>query len=189
MITIDDIKKVIEDFKIDVNEINNHLDKQDNYIKDVAFKAEQLSTALWLLKFMTVNHLTKIDSQSFNINNKSGIAKPYDPINDKDPVQMLHQHDAYRVIILDKESPLFMTKISVYGKCFEEHPDTVQFDFEHDGENIGSIVAERNGNDTLPFYDEAIEKFINMGIKKKSDINEIRKATSVENHPIGKEEK
>ena len=188
MVTINDVKKVIEDFKIDMNEINNHLDKQDNYIKDMAFKAEQLSTALELLKFMTVNRLAKINSRSFNINNKFGIVKPYDPASDKDPMQKLHQHDRYNFIVLDKESPWFMAKLSVVGKCFSRDPDMVQFDFEHNGENITSILAKRNDNETLPCYDEAISDFIYIEFKKKSDINDIRKATSVENHPIGKQD-
>lgn len=54
------LRNVIENFKINMDEIDNHLNAQDEYINDVARKANQVSSALKLLKIAVRSNADKI---------------------------------------------------------------------------------------------------------------------------------
>lgn len=187
------LRNVIENFKIDMNEIDNHLNTQDEYINDVARKAKQVSSALKLLKIAVRSNVDEIDGYYYT----DPLTK--DAFLKDDDVSRLYDSVAAEgirtIIVLDDESPLFLQEIPV---MISHEMDTAHdvidgriISFLVDGEEhnyYNDSLGEYKEN-TFPPIDDTIMMFIEDTKQKAKAIEDIRKATSIENHPIGKEEK
>ena len=105
------LRNVIENFKIDMNEIDNHLNTQDEYINDLARKAKQVSSALKLLKIAVRSNADKIIGSYYT----DPLTK--DAFLKDDDVSRLYDSVAAEgirsIIVLDDESPLFLQEIPV----------------------------------------------------------------------------
>lgn len=187
------LRSVIENFKISMDEIDNHIKEQDEYINDMARKAKQVSSALKLLKIAVRSNVDKIDGYYY-----------IDPLTKDaflkdDDVSRLYDSVAaeglYSIIILDDESPLFLQEIPVMiSHEFDKHDvnnSTRLISFLVDGKPINYVSAKViwYKDKTFSPIDDTIMMFIEDTKKKAKMIEDIRKATSIENHPIGKEEK
>ena len=187
------LRNVIENFKIDMNEIDTHLNAQDEYINYVAKKAKQVSSALKLLKIAVRSNVDEIDGYYYtDPSTKDAFLKD-------DDVSRLYDSVAAEgirsIIVLDDESPLFLQEIPV---MISHEMDTAHnvidgriISFFVDGEEhnyYNDTLGEYKEN-TFPPIDDTIMMFIEDTKQKAKAIEEIRKATSIENHPIGKEEK
>lgn len=187
------LRSVIENFKISMDEIDNHLNAQDEYINDLARKAKQVSSALKLLKIAVRSNVDKIDGYYY--------IDPWtkDAFLKDDDVSRLYDSVAaeglYSIIILDDESPLFLQEIPVkISHEFDKHDvnnSTRLISFLVDGRPINYVSAKViwYKDKTFSPIDDTIMMFIEDTKKKAKMIEDIRKATSIENHPIGKEEK
>lgn len=187
------LRNVIENFKINMDEIDNHLNTQDEYINDLARKAKQVSSALKLLKIAVRSNVDKIDGYYYT----DPLTK--DAFLKDDDVSRLYDTVAaegmYSIIILDDESPLFLQEIPV---TISHEYDTLNnvmaariISFFAEGEE-NNYVNDKLGEykeKAFPPIDDTIMMFIEDTKKKAKEIEDIRKATSIENHPIGKEEK
>lgn len=187
------LRNVIENFKIDMNEIDNHLNTQDEYINNLARKAKQVSSALKLLKIAVRSNVDKIDGYYYT----DPLTK--DAFLKDDDVSRLYDSVAAEgirsIIILDDESPLFLQEIPVMISheldTAHEVMDGRIISFFVDGEEhnyYNDTLGEYKEN-TFPPIDDTIMMFIEDTKEKAKAIEDIRKATSIENHPIGKEEK
>ena len=187
------LRNVIENFKINMDEIDNHLNEQDEYINDLARKAKQVSSALKLLKIAVRSNVDKIDGYYY--------IDPWtkDAFLKDDDVSRLYDSVAaeglYSIIILDDESPLFLQEIPVkISHEFDKHDvnnSTRLISFLVDSRPINYVSAKViwYKDKTFSPIDDTIMMFIEDTKKKAKAIEDIRKATSIENHPIGKEEK
>ena len=187
------LRNVIENFKIDMNEIDNHLNTQDEYINDLARKAKQVSSALKLLKIAVRTNTDKIvDSYYADPSTKDAFLKD-------DDVSRLYDSVAAEgirsIIVLDDESPLFLQEIPVMiSHEFDTAHEVINgriISFFVDGEEhnyYNDSLGEYKEN-TFPPIDDTIMMFIEDTKQKAKTIEDIRKATSIKNHPIGKEEK
>ena len=187
------LRNVIENFKINMDEIDNHLNAQDEYINDLARKAKQVSSALKLLKIAVRSNVDEIDGYYYT----DPLTK--DAFLKDDDVSRLYDSVAAEgirsIIVLDDESPLFLQEIPV---MISHEMDTAHdvidgriISFFVDGEEhnyYNDTLGEYKEN-TFPPIDDTIMMFIEDTKKKAKELEEIRKATSIENHPIGKEEK
>ena len=187
------LRNVIENFKIDMDEIDNHLNTQDEYINDLARKAKQVSSALKLLKIAVRSNVDEIDGYYYT----DPLTK--DAFLKDDDVSRLYDSVAAEgirsIIVLDDESPLFLQEIPV---MISHEMDTAHdvidgriISFFVDGEKhnyYNDSLGEYKEN-TFPPIDDTIMMFIEDTKQKAKAIEDIRKATSIENHPIGKEEK
>ena len=187
------LRNVIENFKINMDEIDNHLNTQDEYINDLARKAKQVSSALKLLKIAVRSNVDEIDGYYYtDPSTKDAFLKD-------DDVSRLYDSVAAEgirsIIVLDDESPLFLQEIPV---MISHEMDTAHdvidgriISFFVDGEEhnyYNDTLGEYKEN-TFPPIDDTIMMFIEDTKQKAKAIEDIRKATSIENHPIGKEEK
>ena len=187
------LRNVIENFKINMDEIDNHLNSQDEYINDLARKAKQVSSALKLLKIAVRSNVDEIDGYYYtDPSTKDAFLKD-------DDVSRLYDSVAAEgirsIIVLDDESPLFLQEIPV---MISHEMDTAHdvidgriISFFVDGKEhnyVNDTLGEYKEN-TFPPIDDTIMMFIEDTKKKAKELEEIRKATSIENHPIGKEEK
>lgn len=187
------LRSVIENFKISMDEIDNHIKEQDEYINDLARKAKQVSSALKLLKIAVRSNVDKIDGYYY--------IDPWtkDAFLKDDDVSRLYDSVAaeglYSIIILDDESPLFLQEIPVkISHEFDKHDvnnSTRLISFLVDSRPINYVSAKViwYKDKTFSPIDDTIMMFIEDTKKKAKAIEDIRKATSIENHPIGKEEK
>ena len=187
------LRNVIENFKIDMDEIDNHLNTQDEYINDLARKAKQVSSALKLLRIAVRSNVDEIDGYYYT----DPLTK--DAFLKDDDVSRLYDSVAVEgirsIIVLDDESPLFLQEIPV---MISHEMDTAHdvidgriISFFVDGKEhnyVNDTLGEYKEN-TFPPIDDTIMMFIEDTKKKAKELEEIRKATSIENHPIGKEEK
>lgn len=187
------LRNVIENFKINMDEIDNHLNTQDEYINDLARKAKQVSSALKLLKLAVRSNVDEIDGYYYT----DPLTK--DAFLKDDDVSRLYDSVAAEgirsIIVLDDESPLFLQEIPV---MISHEMDTAHdaidgriISFFVDGEEhnyYNDSLGEYKEN-TFPPIDDTIMMFIEDTKQKAKELEEIRKATSIENHPIGKEEK
>lgn len=188
MITIDEVKKAIKDFKIDVSEVNAHANEQDEYINQEVVKAEQLKNAMRLLKIMIRNNLDKIEESYYiNPDKKKVIIEDDDVSKFYDP---LPTEGWFSIIILDKESPLYLQKVSIMVKHMFSDNEC------RDPRIIGFFVDDKETNytnDQLGMYKEGkyppIHDTIMDYIQYTKDVNkqldDIRKITSIENNLIG----
>lgn len=187
------LRNVIENFKISMDEIDNHLNTQDEYINDLARKAKQVSSALKLLKIAVRSNVDKIDGYYY-----------IDPLTKDaflkdDDVSRLYDSVAaeglYSIIILDDESPLFLQEIPVkISHEFDKHDvnnSTRLISFLVDGKPINYVSSKViwYKDKTFSPIDDTIMMFIEDTKKKAKELEYIRKATSIENHHIGKEGK
>ena len=189
------LRSVIESFKINMDEIDAHLQAQGGYeyIDEVAKKARQVSSALKLLKLAVRTNTDKITGQYYtDPENAEAFSKD-------DDVSAYYNNVAaegmFSIIVLDDESPLFLQEIPV---MISHEMDTAHdvidgriISFFVDGEEhnyYNDTLGEYKEN-TFPPIDDKIMMFIEDTKKKAKELEEIRKATSIENHPIGKEEK
>lgn len=189
------LRNVIENFKISMDEIDNHLNAQDEYINDLARKAKQVSSALKLLKIAVRSNVDKIDGYYYtDPKNKDAFLKDDDVSGDYDTVAA---EGMYSIIILDDESPLFLQVIPVmisheYYEGDVTKPTRIISFFVDGEENSYNYVNDKLGEYkklAFPPIDDTIMQFIKYTKEKAKAIEDIRKATSIENHPIGKEEK
>lgn len=187
------LRNVIENFKISMDEIDNHIKEQDEYINDLARKAKQVSSALKLLKIAVRSNVDKIDGYYYT----DPLTK--DAFLKDDDVSRLYDSVAaeglYSIIILDDESPLFLQEIPVkISHEFDKHDvnnSTRLISFLVDGKPINYVSAKViwYKDKTFSPIDDTIMMFIEDTKEKAKAIEDIRTATSIENHPIGKEEK
>ena len=187
------LRNIIENFKIDMDEIDNHLNTQDEYINDLARKAKQVSSALKLLKIAVRSNVDKIDGYYYT----DPLTK--DAFLKDDDVSRLYDSVAaeglYSIIILDDESPLFLQEIPVMiSHEFDKHDvnnSTRLISFLVDGKPINYVSAKViwYKDKTFSPIDDTIMMFIEDTKKKAKELEDIRTATSIENHPIGTEEK
>ena len=189
------LRNVIKNFKISMDEIDNHLNTQDEYINDLARKAKQVSSALKLLKIAVRSNVDKIDGYYY--------IDPWtkDAFLKDDDVSRLYDSVAaerlYSIIIIDDESPLFLQVIPVmisheYYEGDVTKPTRIISFFVDGEENSYNYVNDKLGEYkklAFPPIDDTIMQFIKYTKEKAKAIEDIRKATSIENHPIGKEEK
>ena len=187
------LSNVIENFKINMDEIDNHLNTQDEYINDLARKAKQVSSALKLLKIAVRSNVDEIDGYYYT----DSLTK--DAFLKDDDVSRLYDSVAVEgirsIIVLDDESPLFLQEIPV---MISHEMDTAHdvidgriISFFVDGKEhnyVNDTLGEYKEN-TFPPIDDTIMMFIEDTKQNAKELEEIRKATSIENHPIGKEEK
>ena len=187
------LRNVIENFKIDMDEIDNHLNTQDEYINDLARKAKQVSSALKLLRIAVRSNVDEIDGYYYtDPSTKDAFLKDDDVSRLYDSVAV---EGIRSIIVLDDESPLFLQEIPV---MISHEMDTAHdvidgriISFFVDGKEhnyVNDTLGEYKEN-TFPPIDDTIMMFIEDTKKKAKELEEIRKATSIENHPIGKEEK
>lgn len=187
------LRNVIENFKINMDEIDNHLNVQDEYINDLARKANQVSSALKLLKIAVRSNADKIVGSYYT----DPLTK--DAFLKDDDVSRLYDSVAAEgirsIIILDDESPLFLQEIPV---TISHEMDTandamtariISFYVDEEEHNyVNDSLGEYKEN-AFPPIDDTIMMFIEDTKKKAKELEDIRKATSIENHPIGKEGK
>ena len=187
------LRNVIENFKINMDEIDNHLNTQDEYINDLARKAKQVSSALKLLRIAVRSNVDEIDGYYYtDPSTKDAFLKDDDVSRLYDSVAV---EGIRSIIVLDDESPLFLQEIPV---MISHEMDTAHdvidgriISFFVDGKEhnyVNDTLGEYKEN-TFPPIDDTIMMFIEDTKKKAKELEEIRKATSIENHPIGKEEK
>ena len=187
------LRNVIESFKINMDEIDNHLNVQDEYINDLARKAKQVSSALKLLKIAVRSNVDEINGYYYT----DPLTK--DAFLKDDDVSRLYDSVAAEgirsIIVLDDESPLFLQEIPVMiSHEFDTAHEVINgriISFFVDGEEH-NYYNDRLGEykeKAFPPIDDTIKQFIEDTKKKAKDIEELRKITSIENHPIGKEEK
>ena len=187
------LRNVIENFKINMDEIDNHLNTQDEYINDLARKAKQVSSALKLLRIAVRSNVDEIDGYYYtDPSTKDAFLKDDDVSRLYDSVAV---EGIRSIIVLDDESPLFLQEIPV---MISHEMDTAHdvidgriISFFVDGEEhnyYNDSLGEYKEN-TFPPIDDTIMMFIEDTKKKAKELEEIRKSTSIENHPIGKEEK
>ena len=187
------LRNVIENFKINMDEIDNHLNTQDEYINDLARKAKQVSSALKLLKIAVRSNVDKIDGYYYT----DPLTK--DAFLKDDDVSRLYDSVAAEgirsIIILDDESPLFLREIPV---MISHELDTahdvmdgriISFFVDREEHNYYNDSLGEYKENTFPPIDDTIMMFIEDTKEKAKAIEDIRTATSIENHPIGKEEK
>ena len=187
------LRNVIENFKISMDEIDNHLNAQDEYINDLARKAKQVSSALKLLKIAVRSNVDKIDGYYYiDPLTKDAFLKDDDVSRLYDSVSA---EGLYSIIILDDESPLFLQEIPVtISHEYDTANDAmtariISFYADEEEHNyINNTLGEYKEN-AFPPIDDTIMMFIEDTKKRAKEIEDIRKATSIENHPIGKEEK
>ena len=189
------LRSVIENFKINMDEIDAHLQAQGEYeyINDVAKKARQVSSALKLLKLAVRTNMDKIDGQYYtDPENAEAFSKD-------DDVSAYYNNVAaegmYSIIILDDESPLFLQEVPLMiFHEYDEINDTMPtrlISFLVDGKEC-NFINDRLGEykeKAFPPIDDTIKQFIEDTKKKAKDIEDLRKITSIENHPIGEEKK
>ena len=187
------LRNVIENFKINMNEIDNHLNAQDEYINDLARKAKQVSSALKLLKIAVRSNVDEIDGYYYTDSSTK------DAFLKDDDVSRLYDSVAVEgirsIIVLDDESPLFLQEIPVMiSHEMDIAHDVIDgriISFFVDGKEhnyVNDTLGEYKEN-TFPPIDDTIMMFIEDTKQKAKELENIRKATSIENHPIGKEEK
>ena len=187
------LRNVIENFKINMDEIDNHLNAQDEYINDLARKAKQFSSALKLLKIAVRSNVDEIDGYYYtDPSTKDAFLKDDDVSRLYDSVAV---EGIRSIIVLDDESPLFLQEIPV---MISHEMDTAHdvidgriISFFVDGKEhnyVNDTLGEYKEN-TFPPIDDTIMMCIEDTKKKAKELEEIRKSTSIENHPIGKEEK
>ena len=189
------LRRVIENFKINMDEIDAHLQAQGGYeyIDEVAKKARQVSSALKLLKLAVRTNSDKITGQYYtDPDNAEAFSKD-------DDVSAYYNNVAaegmFSIIILDDESPLFLQEVPLMiSHEYDEINDTMPtrlISFLVDGKEC-NFINDRLGDykeKAFPPIDDTIKQFIEGTKKKARDIEDLRKITSIENHPIGKEEK
>lgn len=187
------LRNVIENFKINMDEIDAHLNAQDEYINDMARKAKQVSSALKLLKIAVRSNVDKIDGYYYTDPlTKDAFLKDDDVSRFYDSVAA---EGLYSIIILDDESPLFLQEIPVMiSHEFDKHDvnnSTRLISFLVDGKPINYVSYKViwYKDKTFSPIDDTIMMFIEDTKKKAKELEDIRTATSIENHPIGKEEK
>lgn len=187
------LRNIIENFKISMDEIDAHLNAQDEYINNLVRKAKQVSSALKLLKIAVRSNVDKIDGYYYTDPlTKDAFLKDDDVSRFYDSVAA---EGIRSIIILDDESPLFLQEIPVMISheldTAHEVMDGRIISFFVDGEEhnyYNDTLGEYKEN-TFPPIDDTIMMFIEDTKKKAKELEDIRKATSIENHPIGKEEK
>ena len=189
------LRSVIENFKINMDEIDAHLQAQGGYeyIDEVAKKARQVSSALKLLNLAVRTNVDKIDGPYYtDPENAEAFSK-----DDDVPAYYNNVADEgmFSIIILDDESPLFLQEVPLMiFHEYDEINDTMPtrlISFLVDGEECNFII-DRLGDykeKAFPPIDDTIKQFIEDTKKKAKDIEELRKITSIENHPIGEEKK
>lgn len=184
MTTIEDVKNIIKNFELNLSEIAKHLNEQDNYIDKVSFNTERVGTALQLLKFMTRNKVKVLNTSFFSFELDDPIlSMDYsDIITDK--IYKISQHNNYTIIVLDKESPYYMSKIMV--NAYYLKGKYVQFVFSNiDGEiYTDNMIKNRDGK--YCSYKKAITNFIKESITVKKQLEAIRKSVDIRNNPIGR---
>lgn len=187
------LRNVIENFKINMSEIDNHLNAQDEYINDLARKAKQVSSALKLLKIAVRSNADKIVG-SYYVDERDKDAFLKDD-NVSGLYNTIAAEGTYSIIILDDESPLFLQEIPVtISHEYDTANDAmtariISFYVDEEEHNyVNDSLGEYKEN-AFPPIDDTIMMFIEDTKKKAKELEDIRKATSIENHPIGKEEK
>lgn len=168
MTTIEEVKNLITGFKIDPNEIYHYLNKGPWHIAYVSFKAKQFATALEIYKYMMANKVDKIEAPYYisPMLDKEIIMTDYaDTIKGK---PYLYQHTYYPFVVLDKRSPLYMTKVNIDMHLWHS-TDQVEVIFSN-MDNIGlpfffSLYADINEEGKFGSYDTAIRRFIEDTIK------------------------
>lgn len=189
------LRSVIENFKINMDEIDAHLQAHGGYeyINEVARKAKQVSSALKLLKLAVRTSTEKIDGPYYtDPENAEAFSKDDDVFAYYNNVAA---EGMYSIIILDDESPLFLQEVPLMiSHEYDENNDTMPtrlISFLVDGKEC-NFINDRLGEykeKAFPPIDDTIKQFIEDTKKKAKDIEELRKITSIENHPIGEEKK
>ena len=96
------LRNVIENFKINMDEVDAHLNAQDEYINDMAKRAKQVSSALKLLKLAVRSNVDKIDGYYYaNEKDKDAFLKDDDVSGNYDSVAAEGMRS---IIILDDDS-------------------------------------------------------------------------------------
>lgn len=187
MFTIEDARKIITDFKLDLENIDNHITKQDMYITNMVLKTVQVGTALMLFKYMAVNNVKVIDKDYFTEpKEKDIISMKYRDIMLYHSAYELSRARTFVFAVLDKDSPYFLTKLLV-SASYSEKDNKVTFDVLTVDKEIEVPECE-DENNRIASYEDAVEWFIKESVKHKSQLDEIRKATDVENNPIGEQD-
>lgn len=174
MTTIEEVKNLITGFKIDPNEMYHYLNKGPGHIAYVhiayvSFKAKEFATALEIYNYMVANKVDKIEDPYYisPMIDKEIIMTDYaDTIKGK---PYLYQHTYYPFVVLDKRSPLYMTKVNIGMHLLLHSTDQVEVIFSN-MDNIGlpfffSLYADRNEEGKFGSYDTAIRRFIEDTIK------------------------
>lgn len=176
-----------------MNEIDNHLNAQDEYINDMARKAKQVSSALKLLKIAARTNADKsVGSYYANEKDKDAFLKDDDVSRLYDTVAAEGMHS---IIILDDESPLFLQEIPVMisHELNTDHKniDTRVISFFIEGEKHIYFIDKLGEykEKAFPPIGDTIMQFIEDTKKKAKELEDIRKVANIENHPIGKEGK
>lgn len=168
MTTIEEIRNLITGFKIDPDEIYHYLNKGPGHVAYVSFKAKQFATALEIYNYMVANKVDKIEDPYYisPMLDKEIIMTDYaDTVKGK---PYLYQHTYYPFVVLDKRSPLYMTKVNIDMHLLLHSTNQVEVIFSMD--NIGrpfffSLYADRNEEGKFGSYDTAIRRFIEDTIK------------------------
>ena len=169
MTTIEEVRNFITGFKLNPDEVFHYLNKDLDRIAYVSFKAKQFATAMEIYKYMVVNKVDRIE-EPYYINHmidKEFIMTDYaDTIEGK---PYLYQYNYYPFIVLDKRSPLYMSKVNIDMHLRLHHTDEVEVIFSN-MDNMGlpfffSLYADKDKEGKLGFYDTAIRRFIEDTIK------------------------
>ena len=173
MITINDIKDIIERFDVNMEGFSYYaISHRSKYTDYVSYKANQFSVALELYKYMTENHIDKIEDPYCDI---YGINEEFIKMDFDDVIKHIgHVYDfTYTFIVLDKK--LFMSKVNVSMHPDRYFPDIVDItftDMKHMALCFFDLFAERDDK-TGKFnnsYDTAIKRFIEDTIKDEDGI-------------------
>ena len=168
MTTIEEVKNIITGFKIDPDEIYHYLNKGPGNVAYVSFKAKQFATALEIYNYMLANKVDRIEDPYYisPMIDKEIIMTDYaDTIKGK---PYLYQHTYYPFVVLDKRSPLYMTKVNIDMHLWHS-TDKVEVIFSN-MDNMGlpfffSLYADKDKEGKLGSYDTAIRRFIEDTIK------------------------
>ena len=168
MTTIEEVRNLITGFKIDPNEIYHYLNKGPGHAAYVSFKAKQFATALEIYNYMVANKVNKIEEPYYisPMIDKEFIMTDYADIIEGKPY--LYQHTYYPFVVLDKRSPLYMTKVNIDMHLWHS-TDKVEVIFSN-MDNMGlpfffSLYADKDKEGKLGSYDTAIRRFIEDTIK------------------------
>lgn len=174
MITISEINESIEKIKLSMKIFSDYcINHGPKYTDYVSYKANQFSTALELYKYMTENHIDKIEKSYCYIYdlNSEFITMDFDDVIKQNG----HVYDyTYTFIVLDKKSPLFMSKVNV-SMCpnrYDSNNIDITFnDMNHILLCFFDLFGERNKNGKFNnSYDTAIRRFIEDTIKDEDGI-------------------
>lgn len=179
MITIEEVKKIIHDFKLNINEAKTDFDKSDDLsFRKSILKARQFATALDLYKYMVSNDIDKIEKPYYvcftDAERNSIVHNLASRVSKIDSTTTIYDAPRNAIfIVLDRNSPLFMTKVTITSRlCLSNIELELTFSDMYNPMliffNLYSNMNENGGK--FPTFDSAVRVFIKSTITDRYGI-------------------